>query len=146
MTWGKTGNQAAKRTTQPAKRSYAFRPWPAGLAPSRGLAPLPPSALDLPPADHDAGEGAQDAHPEDHAAEDEDLRPNAEPFGAVDPAPERHHVAADEVRGHEVVDGKGERHQRPGQDARHDERPRNLPERGPPVRAEVRGGLLQRPV
>src|SRR5262249_6992778 len=102
--------------------------------------------LRLPPGDHDAGESAQNADRKDHGAEDEDLRRNADPGGAVDPHRERHRAAADEVRGHEVVDGQGQRHQRAGQNARHDERQRDLPERGPGVRAQVRGGLLQRPV
>src|ERR1700745_801864 len=94
-------------------------------------------ASDLLPADHDAGQRAQDADGEDRGAEHEDLGRDADAGGAVDPYRERDRGPADEVRGDEVIDGQRERHQRAGQHARHDQRERDLAEGDPRVGASI---------
>src|SRR5215472_7596709 len=109
---------------------------------SRTRNPRPGSGW-LTPPDYDARDGTQNADSENSRAEHENLGRDADPGRAVHPHRERGGGAADEVRGYEVVDGQGERHQRPGQDAGHDERESDLAEDNPGIRPEVRGGLLQ---
>src|SRR5262245_55298322 len=96
------------------------------------------------PADHDAGDSAQNTDCEDRSPENEDLRRNPDPGRAVYPYRERHRGAADEVGCHEVVNGQRERHERAGEDAGHDEWQGDLAEGDPRVRPEVGGGFLQR--